>query len=97
MDHAVAQDYRADWNTQPMCKECNNIGKHGQMVGFPVFECQCHFLQIDKTGDMFVYETTGMDTNIHLFLENIVEPHTSVALASWRVIPRNSPGKGSQG
>ena len=41
-------DYNRDWNCQPMHKECNTK-RGGQIYGFPLFTCTCHWLQIDRT------------------------------------------------
>ena len=41
-------DYNREWNSQPMHKQCNNK-RAGQIYGFPVFTCSCHWLQIDST------------------------------------------------
>ena len=41
------QYYNKDWNCQPMHRECNNI-RGGQIAGFPLFVCKCHWLKIEK-------------------------------------------------
>ena len=47
-DNIKPSDYNKRWNCQPMHKECN--GKRGgQIYGFPLFICSCHWLQIDRT------------------------------------------------
>ena len=43
-----ARDYNKDWNCQPMHQECNTK-RGGQIHGFPLFTCSCHWLQIDRT------------------------------------------------
>ena len=40
------QDYNQSWNCQPMHKACN-AKRGGQIYGFPLFACSCHWLQID--------------------------------------------------
>ena len=40
--------YNEEWNCQPMHQECN-IKRGGQIYGFPLFTCSCHWLQIDRT------------------------------------------------
>ena len=40
--------YNRDWNCQPMHQECNTK-RGGQIYGFPLFTCSCHWLQIDRT------------------------------------------------
>ena len=41
--------YNQEWNLQPMHRRCNDNDKRGQIYGFPVFTCRCHWLRIDKT------------------------------------------------
>ena len=41
--------YNQEWNFQPMHRQCNNSDKRGQIYGFPVFTCRCHWLRIEKT------------------------------------------------
>ena len=41
--------YNQEWNFQPMHRACNNNDKKGQVYGFPVFSCHCHWLRIDQT------------------------------------------------
>ena len=43
-----SKDYNRDWNLQPMHLQCNNE-RGGQIYGFPLFTCHCHWLQIDRT------------------------------------------------
>ena len=40
--------YNEEWNCQPMHQECNT-NRGGQIYGFPLFTCSCHWLQIDRT------------------------------------------------
>ena len=40
--------YNREWNCQPMHQECNTM-RGGQILGFPLFTCSCHWLQIDRT------------------------------------------------
>ena len=47
-DGIKPKDYNRDWNCQPMHHECNNR-RGGQMYGFPLFACSCHWLHIDVT------------------------------------------------
>ncbi len=44
-----AEYYNQEWNFQPMHRRCNSSDKRGQIYGFPVFTCRCHWLRIDKT------------------------------------------------
>ena len=39
--------YNEEWNCQPMHKECNRK-RGGQVYGFPLFTCSCHWLQIER-------------------------------------------------
>lgn len=39
--------YNRDWNCQPMHPKCNHQ-RGGQIYGFPLFSCSCHWLQIDR-------------------------------------------------
>ena len=47
-DGVRPKDYNQDWNLQPMHQQCNGE-RAGQIYGFPLFACTCHWLQIDKT------------------------------------------------
>ena len=42
------KDYNEPRNCQPMHKDCNKT-RGGQIDGFPLFTCLCHWLQIYKT------------------------------------------------
>ena len=39
--------YNRDWNCQPMHPECNRQ-RGGQIYGFPLFSCSCHWLQTER-------------------------------------------------
>ena len=41
--------YNQEWNFQPMHQRCNTSEKRGQVYGFPVFACRCHWFRIEKT------------------------------------------------
>ena len=47
-DSIRPKDYNKDWNLQPMHQQCNG-DRGGQIYGFPLFTCACHWLRIDKT------------------------------------------------
>ena len=47
-DSVRPKDYNKDWNLQPMHQQCNG-DRGGQIYGFPLFTCACHWLRIDKT------------------------------------------------
>ena len=47
-DGVRPKDYNRDWNLQPMHNQCN-LDRGGQIYGFPLFICSCHWLQIDRT------------------------------------------------
>ena len=49
-DGVRPKDYDRNWNLQPMHQKCNN-DRGGQIYGFPLFLCSCHWLQIEKTTD----------------------------------------------
>ena len=49
-DSIRPKHYNQEWNCQPMHKECNS-SRGGQIYGFPVFTCSCHWLQIDRTSE----------------------------------------------
>ncbi len=59
------KDYNKDWNCQPMHHECNN-NRGGQIYGFPLFVCRCHWLQIGSTAKSHVlmlhYRSDGEET-----------------------------------
>ncbi len=44
------KDYNQNWNLQPMHEQCN-YGRGGQIHGFPLFTCSCHWLQIRRTSE----------------------------------------------
>ena len=81
-DGIKPKDYNRDWNCQPMHHECNNR-RGGQIYGFPLFDCSCHWLQIDATTNghrlILRYDagepqfTVPVSTEGHLFVfENII-------------------------
>ena len=39
------------------------------MNGWPVFQCRCHYLRIDKDGGMYIHERTARKEKRHLLLE----------------------------
>ena len=47
-DSIRPRDYNQLWNCQPMHQECN-AKRGGQIYGFPLFTCRCHWLLIDRT------------------------------------------------
>ena len=47
-DSIRPKHYNKEWNCQPMHQECNSK-RGGQIYGFPLFTCSCHWLQIDRT------------------------------------------------
>ena len=49
-DSIRPKHYNKEWNCQPMHQECN-IKRGGQIYGFPLFTCSCHWLQIDPTSE----------------------------------------------
>ena len=72
------KDYNKDWNCQPMHEECNNQRK-GQIYGFPLFTCSCHWLQIDRTSQGHVL-TLHFRTNRRKFAFTVsTEQHNFVS------------------
>ena len=65
-DSIRQKDYNKDWNCQPMHQECNTK-RSGQIYGFPLFTCSCHWLQIDRTSQGHVL-TLHFRTNKHKFV-----------------------------
>ena len=43
-------DVNGDWNCQPMHPNCNEK-RGGQIYGFPLFSCECHWLRIGETSE----------------------------------------------
>ena len=68
MDPKRRTEFRELWNLQPMCHKCN-VGKKGQVNGWPLFQCACHYLQLTEDGKMYICESTGDKGNSkrHLF------------------------------
>ena len=52
-DGVRPKHYNSDWNLQPMHHQCNN-DRGGQIYGFPLFSCSCHWLQITETRKGYV-------------------------------------------
>ena len=52
-DSVRPKDYNKRWNCQPMHEECNSK-RGGQIYGFPLFSCGCHWLKIDRTSKGYV-------------------------------------------
>ena len=61
-DDIRPKHYNEKWNCQPMHRDCNTK-RGGQIYGFPLFNCSCHWLQIDRTSIGHVltlhYRTNG--------------------------------------
>ena len=80
LDHIISQSYiksmdperrtefKGIWNAQPMCRECNR-DKKGQVNGWPLFQCSCHYLQLIEDGNMYICELTEGEPQLkrHLF------------------------------
>ena len=61
-------DFNADWNCQPECPECNDR-RGGQLVDWPLYSCQCHYLQVSRQGDkatVEIRETTTGSERVHV-------------------------------
>ena len=44
------EQYNSDWNIQPMHLACNHE-RGGQIYGFPLFSCSCHWLKIEEVSE----------------------------------------------
>ena len=75
-----SKDFYRDWNTQPMCRDCNNEDRGGQMDGWPVFRCVCHYLQIGGDEGMYIHERTGSGNRVHLLVERAVSDDGTVVM-----------------
>ena len=84
------RDFNEDWNIQPMCPKCNNEVRGGQMADWPLFKCQCHYLQIGKSGGMYIHERTGVKERKHLLEERGTGDGTSGLFLAARL-----PGTGN--
>ena len=65
-DGVEKKHYNEDWNLQPMHHACNNE-RGGQIYGFPLFTCSCHWLQIERTtkGNILVlHRRVGKDETV---------------------------------
>ena len=70
LDHVIPQAFFRDtkalnskqydslWNVQRMHKGCNNEAKGGFLAGFPVFKCECHWLQIRERDGQYALEVS---------------------------------------
>ena len=65
--------YNKEWNCQPMHQECNT-NRGGQIYGFPLFKCSCHWLQIDRTSKGHAltlhYKTLGRKSEFRVTTED---------------------------
>lgn len=93
MPSAAREDFYADWNTQPMCRVCNE-SRGGQLNGWPVFGCLCHYPQIDQSGGIYVCERTIPKERRHLLNRNAVSSDGSVALFFSARLPGNGNSVG---
>lgn len=66
-------DFNQDWNCQPMCEDCNQ-DRGGNLAGWPLYKCSCHFLQVgihdDEKYGLYIHETTGKKERTHLLYES---------------------------
>ena len=85
------KDFYFNWNTQPMCKACNNVDKGGQLNGWPLFKCGCHYLQVHQDENMYVHERTGSKERTHLLVEGAVGDGSV-----FRLFASKLPGDGNQ-
>lgn len=66
------REFNDDWNVQPACRKCNNELKGGQVSGWPVYRCRCHYLQLGDDGGMYIHERTRSRERRHLLTENVI-------------------------
>ena len=81
------KDFYDDWNTQPMCKTCNSEDRGGQLDGWPIFKCGCHYLRIGSDEGMYIHERTGTGEKAHLLMERAVSEDGTVAVLYARKLP----------
>ena len=83
MDSETKTEFRGAWNLQPMCRQCNE-GKKGQVWGWPLFKCTCHWLQLTEDGEMYICETTGGKSNPqrHLFRKGAISEGNGVVFTA---------------
>ena len=58
-----------DVNCQPMHQSCNEA-REGQIWGFPVFKCTCHFLEIQRVDGTFVLTMHDMSSGKHIMIHD---------------------------
>ena len=72
-DHPArrGKEFNQDWNCQPMHAKCN-VGRGGQLVGYPRFKCGCHFLHI-TSGDLYVWawDKARSDWSSHMIVSEV--------------------------
>ncbi len=69
--------YNQEWNCQPMHQECN-AERGGQIYGFPLFTCPCHWLQIDRRSKGHVLTLNYMTNKRRFAFEVTTEEHSFV-------------------
>ena len=68
-------DYNKSWNCQPMHRRCNN-DRGGQIYGFPLFTCSCHWLEISRTSQGFTLKLHyNTDDGTHTFVVSTEKHH----------------------
>ena len=85
-------EFNEDWNYQPMHVECNSA-KASQLRGWPRFDCDCHYLQINGR-DLFVHTKGHVGEGRHLFLPSIVSDRSDRVDA--RVVVGSGKGRGGR-
>ena len=93
LDHIIPQSFCAEQpeqrlaNLQIMCKRCNNVKKAGQLSDLPVFNCTCHYFQIEDANLVLVYEDMRPEfrkyNTKHVIFEGIID-HPERIRASWQ-------------
>ena len=77
-DGIRAKHYNKEWNCQPMHQECNTK-RGGQIYGFPLFTCSCHWLQIDRTSKGHVLTLHYRRNKNKVAIQVVTEKHQFVS------------------
>ena len=100
--------YNGDWNCQPTHRGCNHARK-GQIHGFPLFHCTCHWLQIETNESggfclhVFFRNDSHSDAAKHLldsncsFVANSPPGMEITAVGSMGIAKRGITGPGYEG
>ena len=67
-------EYDRIWNLQRTHETCNNQEKGGFLNGFPVFHCECHWLQIRERNGTYALEVSYRPPNGNEY-QRIIVPY----------------------